>query len=171
MSRGVFYSAQRGPEIDCKAKSSSLLSLLFRLLHFVVFSWIISPLIQGRLPLMFSRFICILSFPCIFFICITKALQNNTCYFPDGSVAVDEEIDYVQCKETSAGGFTHCCTPYNICTVGGYCVGNAGFFYRGGCTDKTWTSNLCPALCAKSSTSIPLIAEEIANRCILSLHR
>lgn len=83
-----------------------------------------------------------------FLVAISTASQNATCYFPDGSVAAYNGLDYVNCKKTSAGGFTYCCDPNDICTGAGYCVGGAGVFYRGGCTDKTWTSSLCPVLCA-----------------------
>lgn len=88
----------------------------------------------------------------IFLVSITTAFQNHTCYFPDGSVAQYGSLAFVQCKETSVDGVTHCCNPNDICTVAGYCVGGAGVFYRGGCTDKTWTSNLCPLLCATGAT-------------------
>jgi|SRR5271155_4564673 hypothetical protein len=106
-----------------------------------------------------------------FLVSITTASQNDTCYFPDGSVAAYNGLDYVPCKETSAGGVTYCCDPNEICTIAGYCVGAAGVFYRGGCTDKTWTSSLCPVLCATGATllgNVWPIPEEPADKLILS---
>ncbi len=82
---------------------------------------------------------------------IATASLNSTCFFPDGSEAQYSNTPYVPCKETSADGVTYCCGQNDMCTVSGYCIGDAGVFYRGGCTDQTWTSGLCPELCAQGA--------------------
>lgn len=87
-----------------------------------------------------------------FLITVATASQNDTCYFPSASVAEYGGINYVPCKESSSGGVTYCCHLDDICTMAGYCVGGAGVFYHGGCTDKTWISSLCLVLCAKGAT-------------------
>ena len=82
---------------------------------------------------------------------VATASQNDTCYFPDGTQAQYSDTPYVPCKETSADGVTYCCGRDDMCTISGYCIGDAGVFYRGGCTDQTWTSSLCPVLCAQGA--------------------
>jgi hypothetical protein len=104
---------------------------------------------------------------------ITTASQNASCYFPDGSEATYGDIDYVPCKDMSAGGFTYCCASTDVCTVGGYCLGSAGVFYRGGCTDQTWTSSLCPSLCAEGAILLEhacLIHEELSDNVTYSYY-
>lgn len=83
---------------------------------------------------------------------VATATQNEACYWPDGSNA----DGFVQCKNTSPGGFTFCCGVADTCTVGGYCVGvGVGQLYRGGCTDQTWTASQCPQECTTSKTLPP----------------
>jgi hypothetical protein len=84
----------------------------------------------------------------VFLAPFTTASTNATCYFPNGQVAATFGQLYVPCKDIVAGGVTYCCDPDDACTTGGYCIGSGNFFYRGGCTDQTWTSTGCPALCA-----------------------
>jgi hypothetical protein len=108
-----------------------------------------------------------------FLVSITTASQNDTCYFPDESEAAYNGVNYVPCKEPSPGGFTYCCGRSDMCTLAGYCIGSAGVFYRGGCTDRTWTSPLCPTLCAKGVTPClemygPLPGGEASDKSILS---
>ena len=74
---------------------------------------------------------------------VATASPSDTCYWPDGTVAVNR----VPC-ESIPGQETWCCEDSSVCTTGGYCLGNAGVFSRGGCTDQTWQSNFCPQLCA-----------------------
>lgn len=102
-----------------------------------------------KLPSNFAgiTFFAVLIFP------ITTAGQNETCYFPDGSVARYNDELYLPCKIISPGGVTFCCYRTDACTEAGYCAGDAGIFYRGGCTDQTWTSSLCPEICAKGAIS------------------
>ena len=99
---------------------------------------------------------------------ITTASQNATCYYPNGSPV----SGYVPCKDLSTNGVTYCCSSSSVCTTGGYCLGNAGVFYRGGCTDHTWTSSLCPILCATGAILLEhawLILTNLLTKCLSAI--
>lgn len=70
-----------------------------------------------------------------------------TCYYPDGSVPTT----YVPCNSTADGADSACCSVGDLCSIRGYCHGNVGFMYRGGCTDRTWTSPNCAAQCKQGT--------------------
>lgn len=98
-------------------------------------------------------------------------IANALCYFPGGHVA----STYQPCEDVSTGGETYCCElSTSVCTSGGYCVGNAATFYRGGCTDPSWVSDKCPSLCARGecfrkasrpriAKSSPVVTDSFAN--------
>ncbi|KAF8864679.1 hypothetical protein BDZ45DRAFT_669452 [Acephala macrosclerotiorum] len=45
-----------------------------------------------------------------------------------------------------------CCAVDDACTTRGWCLGSAGYVYRGGCTDNSWTSSACQQLCKLTNT-------------------
>lgn len=75
----------------------------------------------------------------------TITLAANTCYFPNGLPSTDEPCD-------PNALFTQCCGSRSACLTNGLCIleasNDTGINYaRGTCTDKTWSSSLCPQQC------------------------
>jgi len=76
--------------------------------------------------------------------------SNSTCYYPDGTYVPT----YSPCNSTDSGGVSTCCElSSSVCTTSGLCVGSAGCFYRGGCTDHSWRSPSCTNQCAQVRTN------------------
>ena len=79
----------------------------------------------------------------------SKALNRSSNYkwavlFSNGNLATD----YLPCIDISGEAQSWCChLSDSVCTQNGYCVGSNGLFYRGGCTDSTFTSPSCPQVC------------------------
>lgn len=69
------------------------------------------------------------------------------CFWPDGSVIANQP--YVSCNSNNEGA---CCDGGDICTAEGYCLGTAGFAYRGGCTSSDWQLPECARRCIDGST-------------------
>jgi hypothetical protein len=65
------------------------------------------------------------------------------CYYPNGDVATT----YSPCNSTSGGPSACCELSSSACSLTGYCYGNAGVMYRGGCTDQSWNAVACPQRC------------------------
>jgi hypothetical protein len=63
------------------------------------------------------------------------------CYFPDGT------IFYGGMACLTNGTNSMCCASGDACTTSGWCLGSSGYLYRGGCTDRSWTSNACMSIC------------------------
>lgn len=84
----------------------------------------------------------------VYVVCFSLvSLIEATCYLPDKSV-VPVEAGYVPCNATAADGvYSACCAEGDGCTTTGYCLGNTGFTYRGGCTDVNWASESCCPSC------------------------
>ena len=73
---------------------------------------------------------------------------QTTCYFPDGSVPGKDVGDYQPCNSTAGTAGSACCDmATSTCTTAGYCAGNAGYLYRGGCTIQNFQSPNCAAQC------------------------
>ena len=66
------------------------------------------------------------------------------CFYPDGTIPTD--YTYVACGPET-GPESACCGQGHGCSVNGYCMGNAGFMYRGACTDSTWAAPECARHC------------------------
>lgn len=96
-----------------------------------------------KLNLVVMMLISISSFLLLFY--VSSALAANTCYFPDGLPSSDEPCD-------PDALFTQCCGSRSACLTNGLCIleasNDTGINYaRGTCTDKTWSSSLCPQQC------------------------
>lgn len=70
------------------------------------------------------------------------ALANQTCYYPDGSIAQGD-------KPCGNGTDVACCGSGGICLSNGLCmdVAQPNTLARSSCTDKTWNSGNCPNYC------------------------
>lgn len=68
------------------------------------------------------------------------------CYLPAGN---SDNKGMTPCNitlaDTEAG--SSCCDPRDSCTTSGMCLGGSGMTYRGGCTDSSFGSPNCPAIC------------------------
>ena len=92
-----------------------------------------------------NTFIPFLPFAILSFV---QATPSGQCYFPNGNLATD----YLPCTDISGEAQSWCChLSDSVCTQNGYCVGSNGLFYRGGCTDSTFTSPSCPQVCKNDS--------------------
>jgi hypothetical protein len=72
-------------------------------------------------------------------------IAGNICYLPNGDTATDVPCD-------PSAEHTQCCWSHGACLTNGLCALSAtnstGISYvRGTCTDKTWSSPLCPQQC------------------------
>lgn len=71
------------------------------------------------------------------------------CYYPNGDIA----STYRPCNDTADGSPSACCElSSSACSLTGYCYGNAGVMYRGGCTDSTFNAVECPQKCKDVNT-------------------
>ena len=79
-----------------------------------------------------------------------------TCYLPDGSVANKDDTVYQPCNATAAenGEGSACCDlGSSVCLSTGLCFGSDSYIYRGGCTDRQWSSGNCPSQCLDGMVS------------------
>ncbi|KUJ24162.1 uncharacterized protein LY89DRAFT_727197 [Mollisia scopiformis] len=94
----------------------------------------------------------------------TLSLAAQTCYFPNGAVAIHD----VPCNDTSV---SICCQTVSTCLNDGLCfnpLGSAvGGFIRGSCTDKSFTSSLCPLFC-NTDDNVAGIINTISDAGVLS---
>ena len=84
-------------------------------------------------------------------LCFLLHVLARDYFFPDGSVVQEEH--YLRCRP-EYGPHSACCAAGDGCSATGLCFGNAGFMYRGACTDQAWTAQECPQHC-QNGTSIP----------------
>ena len=84
----------------------------------------------------------------LFFFCLWQMSisADSTCYWPDGST-VPSHSDYTPCNQTATGVDSACCGSGDPCSANGYCLGSAGYVYRGGCTDINWDADECCPSC------------------------
>lgn len=82
--------------------------------------------------------------------CVLHVSSATTiCYYPNGGIAPT----YQPCNGTSEGSPSACCElSSSACSLTGYCYGNAGVMYRGGCTDSTFNAVECPQKCKDVNT-------------------
>ncbi|KAL8884798.1 MAG: hypothetical protein Q9215_007233 [Flavoplaca cf. flavocitrina] len=81
---------------------------------------------------------------------IIVARSAAICYLPDGSVANKDDTVYQPCNATAAenGEGSACCDlGSSVCLSTGLCFGSDSYIYRGGCTDRRWSSGNCPSQC------------------------
>ncbi|KIW80264.1 hypothetical protein Z517_06879 [Fonsecaea pedrosoi CBS 271.37] len=75
------------------------------------------------------------------------SLASTSCYWPNGQLVT--EYNYQPCNAGSDSKHAACCDlRTSVCTEYGYCIGNANYIYRGGCTDSTWLSSSCAQACS-----------------------
>lgn len=96
-----------------------------------------------------------------FFLLLSHQQLILACYHPDGSDSHDRP-----CNTTVEGAHSACCSQGDFCTSRGWCVGNAGFLYRGGCTDSTWASEQCNPWCRDGNTVLSVLSNcELTSFC------
>lgn len=113
---------------------TSILAVLPRIASFLSCLALLPP---------FTMFI--LRYLFVFSLSTLPTLAANTCYFPNGAPSTDEPCD-------PNALFTQCCGSRSACLTNGLCIleasNDTGINYaRGTCTDKTWSSSLCPQQC------------------------
>ena len=137
---------------SCTASFSPMLCfpfhLHFRFLVFVfVFVMPISTLtfiIHRRLSSLWFIFGTLMSILCHWAWLMRASSADPTCYFPNGKVA----RTYQPCNSTDDDHASVCCElSSSVCSTKNLCYGSNGYVYRGGCTDPSWKSALCPTLC------------------------
>lgn len=84
------------------------------------------------------------------FFTFSGSLVHAICYYPDKSIV----RNYQACKPEQGNGTACCELSSSVCTTTGYCIGNAGFLYRGGCTDRDWASPNCAIVCLNSTWTL-----------------
>ena len=90
--------------------------------------------------------------PCLIFLAFARLAHCQSCYYPDGSIAVND----TPCS--SATG-TVCCGPGFACLENRVCqvtteaqeadpdLNKNILYIRGSCSDQTWASPDCPSFC------------------------
>ncbi|KAF3402645.1 hypothetical protein DPV78_004777 [Talaromyces pinophilus] len=92
------------------------------------------------------------------------ALANQTCYYPDGSIAQGD-------KPCGNGTDVACCGSGGICLSNGLCmdVAQPNTLARSSCTDKTWNSGNCPNYCLQGLGVALLYTGVAQDNCILNI--
>lgn len=91
------------------------------------------------------------------------------CWFPDGSPG---PTSYTPCNSSSIKGQACCGGPEgfpDICTTSGLCIGHAGFFYRGGCTDRSFNPEACATVCVTGMTALVQLTDMRVMEHLLTL--
>lgn len=119
--------------------------------HFQCRSWLnLNSFLHHPLPftvkMVQSTFLCtVISVFCHLAWLIRSSSVDPTCYFPDGGIA----LTYQPCNSTVDRDASVCCElSTSVCGTKGLCYGSNGYIYRGGCTDPSWKSSLCPTICS-----------------------
>lgn len=90
---------------------------------------------------------------------------SQSCYWPNGNELAASD-NFVSCG--ADGGDSQCCGAGHACMSNGLCFDAArGSVYRGGCTDKNWTTDACPRICNSMSGMTSLLLQE--HRCMFVL--
>lgn len=120
-------------------------------LNYICLQVLVVPIVPGFPTIHLSTLatpLCLLAFSVWTFYDVLFR-TNASCFVPNGDIA----DGYEPCNNTISGGHSACCnTPNPTCSTNGYCMGNAGFMYRGACTDISWLSSSCPLNCRNSNT-------------------
>lgn len=92
-----------------------------------------------------------------------EAGSNTTCFWPDGSAAVDMYggKTFSACTST---GYSQCCATNDVCLSNGLCFDAwQGELYRGACTDKSWEVAICPNLCTSGISLRTIHLEQLSS--------
>ena len=82
---------------------------------------------------------------------IWEVASSTICYYPDGTVASNDQPCLPNAEESFCCGATAVCASTKVCLEGPNSPINVYSPYsRGSCTDKTWTSPECPSFCMDS---------------------
>ena len=90
---------------------------------------------------------------------LLRIVSSEQCYYPAGDV----ETAYKPCNSSlSSSGGSACCdaSSGDLCTDTGLCIGHAGHWYRGGCTDSTFTPGPCASVCLTGMLQVTLMRSE-----------
>lgn len=91
-------------------------------------------------------------------ISLAYTAMSKSCYFPDGTLSIFQGSPLtvmVPCDPNAAT--SACCGQTDACFADGLCMNSALVFYRGACTDKTFSSSDCFRECLSApSMSYPL---------------
>lgn len=81
-------------------------------------------------------------------------VNGSACYMADGSTTGYGNTGYplVPCDATAPN--SACCAVTDDCLDTGICLSGQGYFYRGGCTDASWQTPECAAVCLSASGPI-----------------
>lgn len=71
--------------------------------------------------------------------------MSHICYFPYGGVPDSSSPPMIPCDPSAQT--TACCAPGDSCFDNGLCLSQQFFFYRGGCTEKSFPSASCATRC------------------------
>lgn len=82
----------------------------------------------------------------IFFAPMLNMAQTQDCFSPNGSVL----RGFGLCDPTNSTSV--CCKLTESCIEFGLCSTPSGFLYRGGCTDGSFKSGVCPKVCIDSES-------------------
>ncbi|KAJ8118797.1 hypothetical protein OPT61_g274 [Boeremia exigua] len=79
--------------------------------------------------------------------------KNQVCYNARGKTTWDQKA-HIPCNLTAvaAGLHSSCCAEGSVCLTNGLCIeekrlGKTNWYYRDGCTDKTWSDPACGKYC------------------------
>ena len=90
----------------------------------------------------------------------SPAAVGQQCYYPDGTpipaVEPSEGGPWETPCNASLRGDSACCNPRDLCTDTGYCIGHAGHWYRGGCTDSSFGPAACAKECLKGKLHVAI---------------
>lgn len=79
--------------------------------------------------------------------------SSAVCFWPNGKQVT--QYNYQPCNAGADPAHAACCDlRTSVCTENGYCIGNANYVYRGGCTDSTWSSSSCAQKCSFAGTYV-----------------
>ena len=88
------------------------------------------------------------------FLVLTHSLFiEATCYYPDGTTATND----FPCTKNSTVDADYCCGEGFMCLTNKLCLENDGAFFRGSCTDRSWSSTACPSFCISGNPSLEVL--------------
>ena len=96
--------------------------------------------------------------PAVYLVMLSQALLifpllsvkfSQLCYFPDGTIALDDPPCNSTAPESTCCGRTYACLSNSICEATSETRKKPGSatFVRGSCTDASWISDACPKFC------------------------
>ena len=116
-----------------------LCSVLQSLLHLC--SW--SASLTGCWSIMHQFAFRLMKVVVLLLISLASVTAQN-CFWPNGNELTTSD-NFISC---GTDGHSQCCASGHACMSNGLCFNPAkGSVYRGGCTDKNWSTDACPRMC------------------------